>query len=78
MGKHYPIEIKEKLVKLYFDKKEILDSLQKIYGISKKTIFNWVGKERLYHTQSNDVFHTRGRKKEDETSYKERYEILKK
>ena len=78
MGIHYPIEIKEKLVKLYFDKKETLDSLQKIYGISKKTIFNWVRKERLYHTQSNDVLHTRGRKKEDETSYKERYEILKK
>ena len=53
-------------------------SLEKEYGISYKTIFNWIKKERLYHTQLNDVFHTRGRKKVEDIDYKERYEILKK
>ena len=78
MGKHYPIELKEKIVKLYFDNKGTINSLQNEYGISRKTIFNWIRKEKLYHTQSNDMFHTRGRKKEVEIDYKERYEILKK
>ena len=78
MGKHYSIELKEKIVKLYFEGKGSMISLEKEYGISYKTIFNWIRKERLYRTQSNDVLHNRGRKKVEEIDYKERYEILKK
>lgn len=78
MGKHYSRELKETIVKLYFEGNGTMISLEKEYGISYKTIFNWIKKERLYHTQLNDVFHTRGRKKVEDIDYKERYEILKK
>ena len=78
MGKHYSLELKQEIVKKYFNNEGTLNSLEKEYDISRKTIFNWLRKERLYHSQKNDVYHTRGRKKEENINYKERYEILKK
>ena len=78
MGKHYNKELKEEIVKKYLNNEGTLYSLEKEYNISPKTIFNWLKKERLYHTQENDINHARGRKKEEDIDYKERYEILKK
>jgi len=78
MGKHYDINLKKEIVNKYFNGNGTLNSLQKEYGISYKTIFNWLKKEKLYHSQENDMNHSRGRKKEENIDYKERYEILKK
>ena len=78
MGKHYDINLKKEIVNKYFNGNGTLNSLQKEYGISYKTIFNWLKKEKLYHSQENDINHSRGRKKEENIDYKERYEILKK
>ena len=78
MGKHYDLELKNEIVKKYFNNKGTLNSLEKEYNISRKTIYHWVEKERLYHTQENDINHARGRRKEENIDYKERYEILKK
>ncbi|MBO4245745.1 MAG: hypothetical protein J5892_03280 [Bacilli bacterium] len=78
MGKHYDINLKKEIVNKYFNGNGTLNSLQKEYGISYKTIFNWLKKEKLYHSQENDINHSRGRRKEENIDYKERYEILKK
>ena len=78
MGKHYDINLKKEIVNKYFNGNGTLNSLQKEYGISYKTIFNWLKKEKLYHSQENDINHSRGRKKVENIDYKERYEILKK
>ena len=78
MGKHYDINLKKEIVNKYFNGNGTLNSLQKEYGISYKTIFNWLKKEKLYHSQENDINHSRGRKKDENIDYKERYEILKK
>ena len=78
MGKHYDINLKKEIVNKYFNSNGTLNSLQKEYGISYKTIFNWLKKEKLYHSQENDINHSRGRKKDENIDYKERYEILKK
>ena len=78
MGKHYDINLKKEIVNKYFNGNGTLNSLQKEYGISYKTIFNWLRKEKLYHSQENDINHSRGRRKEENIDYKERYEILKK
>ena len=55
-----------------------LNSLEKEYNISLKTIFNWLKKYQNQGTVENDIYHKRGRPKEDNIDYKERYEILKK
>ncbi len=78
MGKHYDINLKKEIVNKYFNGNGTLNSLQKEYGISYKTIFNWLKKEKLYHSQENDINHSRGSKKDENIDYKERYEILKK
>ena len=47
-------------------------------GTWSHTIDTWI---RIYKRQGNlvnDIYHTRGRKKEENIDYKERYEILKK
>jgi len=50
-------------------------SLEREYGIPAKTIRNW--KYKLNHPELN-TGKKRGRQKESEINYKERYEILKK
>ena len=52
--------------------------LAKKYSISYHTIQNWVNKQIKQGNQINDIYNTRGRKKEENIDYKERYEILKK
>ena len=75
MGKHYAKELKEEVVKKYFNGEGTLYSLQKEYNISLKTIYHWLEKQRLYHTQENDIQHKRGRTKEENIDYKERLTI---
>ena len=52
--------------------------LSKKYNISYKTINTWIDKYKRQGNLENDINHNRGRKKEENIDYKERYEILKK
>ena len=50
----------------------------KYFGIPEGTLINWIRKEKKQGNLDNDIYHKRGRKKEENIDYKERYEILKK
>ncbi len=78
MGKHYSDDIKNEIIKKYINHEASLGGLGKEYGISYKTIFNWLRKYKKNGTVENDIGHKRGRPKETNIDYKERYEILKK
>ena len=77
MGKHYSIEFKQQVINDYKSGKYGgSPSLSKHYGINQKT--NWIAKDKRQGNQINDIEHKRGRPKEENIDYKERYEILKK
>ena len=78
MGKHYSEELKNEIIAKFFNEGKSLNSLEKEYNISYKSIFNWIRKYRKNGTVKNDINHKRGRPKEIDIDYKERYEILKK
>ena len=79
MGKHYPTEFKQKVIDDYNSGKYGgSPNLSKHYGINRKTLENWIKKDRIQGNQTNDIEHKRGRPKEENIDYKERYEILKK
>ena len=79
MGKHYSIEFKQKVIEDYKSGKYGgSPNLSKHYGIKQKTLENWIKKDRIQGNQTNDIEHKRGRPKEENIDYKERYEILKK
>ena len=79
MGTHYSIEFKEKVLGDYFSGKfGGYRNVAKEYMISPNTLKNWIKKERIQGNQINDIEHKRGRPKEENIDYKERYEILKK
>ena len=79
MGKHYSNEFKQKVINDY-----ILGTyggrynLAKHYNINVQTLRHWIDKDKIQGNQSNDIEHKRGRPKEENIDYKERYEILKK
>ena len=50
----------------------------KYFGIPEGTLINWIRKEKKQGNLDNNIYHKRGRKKEENIDYKERYEILKK
>lgn len=72
---------KEEILRKYFEGNQSARSLGEEYGISKKTIENWVSKTKEGRNVLTDQrqFNS-GRPKKDDTdvNYKERYEILKK
>ena len=79
MGKHYSNEFKQKVVNDYKSGQYGgRDNLSKHYNIPSSTIMKWIIKDRKQGNQENDINHKRGRQKNDEINYKERYEILKK
>jgi transposase-like protein len=78
MGKHYSDEFKNKILSEYLAGNGGSISLGKKYNISSYTIDTWISKYKKQGNLNNDINHTRGRKKESEIDYKERYEILKK
>ena len=73
----YDPEFKEMILKEYFEGHNGGSGyLAKKYGISKYTIDTWIRmrkKPELYHEGAK-----RGRKKDSEINWKQRYEILKK
>ena len=52
--------------------------ISKKYNINESTIWHWIVKDRNQGNQINDINKKRGRTKEENIDYKERYEILKK
>ena len=63
MGKHFSNDIKNEIIKKYINHETSLVGLEKEYGISYKTIFNWLRKYRKNGTVENDIAHKRGRPK---------------
>lgn len=78
MGKHYSNKFKNKVLEEYLKGNGGSISLGKKYNISSSTIDTWIAKYKKQGNLDNDINHTRGRRKEAEINYKERYEILKK
>ena len=79
MGKHFDKKFKEMVVNDYKSgnsggRKQIA----KKYSIDESTIWHWIVKDRNQGNQINDINKKRGRTKEENIDYKERYEILKK
>ena len=73
----YNDEFRNKVVNDYFSNLGGVKSLAKKYGISYHTIQNWVNKIKNGQNVSPNN-HLKGRKKDSNIDYKERYEILKK
>ncbi len=78
MGKHYANEFRNRILEEYLEGNGGSITLGKKYNISYHTIDTWIAKYKKQGNLDNDIYHTRGRKKEAEINYKERYEILKK
>ena len=79
MGKHYTTEFKQKVIDEYKSGNfGGYVQIAKKYGLSDNTIYHWIVKDRKQGNQINDLEHKRGRTKEENIDYKERYEILKK
>ena len=79
--KSYSKEIKAEILNKYFEEYVPTAALSEEYGISQKTIQNWVyktkkGKDVL--TDHREFSPGRPKKEEGDIDYKERYEILKK
>ena len=71
----YSVELKNEIINKYFEGKGSPRSLGKEYGISYRTIDTWLHKIRHPELISGLK---KGRPKNEEIDYKERYEILKK
>ena len=71
----YSIEFKQKILDEYFRGEGSAGSIAKKYAISIKTIETWIRKVNHPELQ---VQGRRGRPKQENIDYKERYEILKK
>ncbi|MBQ6125975.1 MAG: helix-turn-helix domain-containing protein [Erysipelotrichaceae bacterium] len=70
-------EFKEEIIQRYAKGERNPTRLSEEYGVSKKTIQNWIYK--LEHTERfPGLGMKRGRPRDSETDWKERYEILKK
>ena len=75
--KKYNDEFRNSVVNDYFNNLVGVRVLAKKYDISYRTIQNWVDKVNKGQSVSPNN-HLKGRKKDNNIDYKERYEILKK
>ena len=72
----YPSELKEAILKEYFNGENSCGLLSIKYGVNRKTIVSWI-----HNIKNGKPSNPRGRPKEKNLTledYKERYEILKK
>ena len=79
MGKHYDEKFKYMVLADY--KKGNHGGrakTAKYFEIPEGALINWIRKDKKQGNLDNDIYHKRGRKKEENIDYKERYEILKK
>lgn len=73
----YDDNFRQKIVSDYFSNQGSVKNLAKKYNISYHTIQNWINKVNNGESVSPNN-HLKGRRKEENINYKERYEILKK
>ena len=79
MGKHYSEEFKQSFIDKYKSGKYGgYANLARKMGINKSAAWHWIEKDKKQGNQKNDIMNKRGRVKEENIDYKERYEILKK
>ena len=71
----YTHEQRKEILDKYFSGKGSQSSLAEEYGISRNTIKTWI---RAYKKDIPLGYQKKGRQKEENIDYKERYEILKK
>ena len=66
------------VINKYLNAEVNFSSLSNEYGIPKKTIDTWIYQYKHKNNDMTDKSHLKGRRKEENIDYKERYEILKK
>ena len=74
----YSYELKMEIINKYLDNVGGYTSLSKEYNIPMKTIDNWIYQYKHKNNDMKDKSYLKGRKKDENIDYKERYEILKK
>ena len=74
----YPRELKEEIMNKYLNNEGTSNYLSKEYNIPLKTVQTWTYKINKKIDITVDNQRNKGRKKEENIDYKERYEILKK
>lgn len=74
----YSDELKMEVINKYLNNEGGFASLSKEYDIPYKTIHTWQYEYVHKHNNLKSKNHLKGRKKEADIDYKERYEILKK
>ena len=74
----YSKELKEEIMNKYLNNQGTSNYLAKEYNIPLKTVKNWTYKINKNIDITIDNQSKKGRKKEENIDYKERYEILKK
>lgn len=74
----YTNDFKKKIVDEYISGSESFYSLERKYNIPNSSIKNWYYKFYKKGINISTLKENRGRKKEKDIDYKERYEILKK
>jgi transposase-like protein len=79
VGKHFDNDFKEKVLRDYKSGNfGGYPQVAKEYNIDKSTLWHWIVKDKKQGNQINDIDNKRGKQKEENINYKERYEILKK
>lgn len=73
----YTVEFRQMVVQRYFNGEDTSRSLAREYGLSYKTIETWIYAYK-HQIPIGQQERGKGRKKDSEIDYKERYEILKK
>ena len=74
----YPRKLKEEIMNKYLNNEGTSNYLSKEYNIPLKTVQTWTYKINKKIDITVDNQRNKGRKKEENIDYKERYEILKK
>ena len=74
----YSKELKKEIMNKYLNNQGTSNYLSKEYDIPLKTVKNWISKINKNIDISVNNSSKKGRKKEENIDYKERYEILKK
>ena len=70
MGKHYDINLKNKIVSDYFSNEVGIIYLGIKYIISSNTIRHWIDKQKKHGNQINDINNLLRRHKEENIYYK--------
>lgn len=74
----YSYELKMEIINKYLNNEGGYSSLSKEYNVPQKTINTWIYQYKHLNNDMKGHHNLKGRRKEKNIDYKERYEILKK